>query len=159
MTVMEFQAKKMERIAAAFADFLGTTAEDAIDWHPVGQNGCEGRSALEQAEEIIIVNGIFARLLRGETIDVAKERSQHCNFVDIADAQAQVIASGQDLADTVRNLADSDLERIFPFWRGPVTGEVLIEMPYRNMAYHCGQVNYIQCLSGDSEFHAPPTWL
>ena len=28
-----------------------------------------------------------------------------------------------------------------------------MEMPYRNMAYHAGQVNYVQMLYGDTEFH------
>ena len=38
-------------------------------------------------------------------------------------------------------------------------GITLIEMPYRNMAYHCGQLNFIQTIYGDKEFHLPPTWL
>ena len=38
----------------------------------------------------------------------------------------------------------------------PTSGEVLIDMPYRNMTYHGGQINLIQLLLGDKEFHMAP---
>jgi hypothetical protein len=114
---------------------------------------------LEQVEECIIVNGLFAALLRGEEIDREAARNNRCSFVDAADANVQLVASAQEVADAIRALPDVDLAREFPFWRGPVLGENLIEMPYRNMCYHCGQINFIQTLYGDQEFHVPPTWL
>ena len=37
-----------------------------------------------------------------------------------------------------------------------VIGEVLIDIPTRNMAYHGGQINFLQLLLGDKESHIPP---
>jgi hypothetical protein len=159
MTVQEFQARRIERIAQALAFFVETTREDRLNWEPPVDGAGETRGVLEQVEECVIVNGLFTTLLQGGEVDREAARQQRCNFVDVADANAQLIVSAQQFADAIRALTDADLEREYPFWRGPVRGENLIEMPYRNMSYHCGQINFIQTLYGDQEFHIPPTWL
>jgi hypothetical protein len=159
MTVQEFQAKRTERIAEALAHFVATTREDRLNWEPPADGEGETRGVLEQVEECIIVNGLYAGLLRGEAVDREAAREKRLNFVDVTDASAQLTASGREVAEAIRALSDGDLTREFPFWRGPVRGENLIEMPYRNMCYHCGQVNFIQTLYGDQEFHVPPAWL
>jgi hypothetical protein len=159
MTVMEFQAKKIERIAEALAHYVATTREDRLTWEVPGEGEAKGRSALDMVSECVVTNKMFAALLRGETPDVQAARANAPTFTDAETANAQLIASGKELGAAVRALTDADLARIFPFWRGPVTGEVLIEGGYRNMVYHGGQINFIQCLYGDAEFHVPPTWM
>lgn len=158
MTIGEFQAKKIERIAEALAHFVETTREDRLAWEAPGENGAKGRTVLEQASECVVVNRLFAALLRGEPVDAPTARANAPVYVDSGSACADLRKSGRELAEAVRRLSDSDLERAFPFWRGPVAGEILIEMGYRNMAYHAGQVNFIQTLYGDAEFHVPPMW-
>ena len=37
-------------------------------------------------------------------------------------------------------------------------GKNVILMPMRNMGYHIGQLNLIQMLYGDAEFHVPANW-
>jgi hypothetical protein len=69
------------------------------------------------------------------------------------------MASGTELAAAIRSLNEESLTTAYPHWRGPIVGESMLEVAYRNMAYHAGQVNMIQLLSGDTEFHVPPTWL
>ncbi len=161
MTVSEFQSRRILRISIAVAHFISTTPEDRLSWEPDGLNGAKGRNIFSMASEIVIVNSLVSGLLAG-TITEPIKPSEHLppiNFVDSADAQAQILSSGETLADTVRNMSESDIENVYPHWAGPLKGEILIEMTYRNMAYHAGQINFIQILLGDSEFHVPPgTW-
>ena len=64
----------------------------------------------------------------------------------------------EELAAAIRGLTEEDLERTYPHPRGPRLGANLILICYRNMAYHAGQINYIQTLYGDQEFHVPANW-
>jgi len=161
MTVFEFQARRIERIAEAVAHFVDTTDPTRLDWRPPCEGGIQSRSVLDQLAEIIQVNRYFTALLREETPEpgtVARE-SPTRSFTTVEEGKAQLLASARALADTIRSLDESMLTRTYPHRRGPVLGENLLEMPYRNMAYHAGQMNFIQTLAGDPEFHVPPTWL
>lgn len=157
MTVGEFQAKKIERIAEALAHFVETTRPDRLDWEAPSQGEKPCRSVMEQAAECAVVNRLSLTLLRGETVDPGA-RANLPKYASAQEAREDLTGSAQALAEAVRGMTDEDLARAYPFWRGPVTGDVLIEMAYRNMAYHAGQVNFIQCLYGDNEFHIPSTW-
>lgn len=159
-TLFEFQARKIERMAASLAHFVSTTAPDKLDWCPATDETSQTRSVLAQVKECVGVNRYTAALLRGETPEVPGGPSTpSIEFADSEDAQKQLIDSGHELADAVRALDESALTHVYPHWRGPIAGEIIIEMAYRNMAYHAGQVNMIQLLSGDTEFHVPPSWL
>lgn len=160
MTVCEFQARRIERLAQALAHFIATTQEHKLDWHPEATPGITGRSVYEQISECAAVNCYVAALLRGETPQQTSIRSDPpMKFTGSIDAEKRLTESARELADAVRALKPEDLPLPFPHWRGPISGEILIEMPYRNMAYHAGQINYIQTLYGDTEFHLPGTWI
>lgn len=155
-TIFEFQARKIERMAASLAHFVATTSADRLDWCPATEAASQTRSILAQVSECVQVNRYTAALLRGEAPEFAHLL---LHFSDGEEAQRQLIASGQEFAGAVRALDEGSLTQLYAHWRGPLSGEVLIEAPYRNMAYHAGQVNMIQLLVGDAEFHLPPTWL
>ena len=159
-TLFEFQARKIERMAASLAHFVSTTPEDRLDWCPATDENSRTRSVMMQVSECVGVNRYAAALLR---LEIPKQIPGHnappVTFSNSADAQQQLIDSGRELADAVRALDETALTRLYPHWRGQLAGELIIEMPYRNMAYHAGQVNMIQLLAGDSDFHLPPTWL
>ncbi len=159
MTVFEFQATRIERIAVAFAHFIATTQPDKLDWH-VPLEGAETRTAFEMVGECIRTNRYFAALLRGEHHDGGPRgaNAPPMEFRDAKDAQTQLTDSARELAEAVRQMAISDLDRNYVHWSGAIKGLVMIEMPYRNMAYHAGQVNFIQTLYGDTEFHLPDNW-
>jgi hypothetical protein len=161
ISLFEFQARRIERMAASLADFMSTTAPDRLDWCPATDANSQTRSVMAQVSECVSVNRYCAALLRGETPEQIPGRDgvPPITFSDREDAEGQLIASGRELAGAVRALDAEALTRHYPHWRGPLAGELIIEMPYRNMAYHAGQVNMIQLLSGDTEFHLPPTWL
>jgi hypothetical protein len=160
MTVTEYQATQIERIAQGLAHFVETTRRDRVDWKPTVGEECETRSALEQLGECVTVNRAFTQLLQGESFEGRSPRTMPApKFSSVSDACQQLIDSARTLAEEIRRLGDDILTVTYPTWRGPMAGQKMIEMPYRNMAYHCGQVNLIQLLYGDNDFHVPPSWV
>lgn len=154
MTVQEFQARKIVRNAHAVAHWLATTPEDRLDWCPsTGPESCT-RSAISQIGECISANRRFAAILEGKHPPAPLERYSASS----EQAQRELIESAEQLAAVVQCLPDEALTQEFPTPRGPVAGEFVIDQPNRNMAYHGGQINMIQLLLGDSEFHVPPPW-
>ncbi len=158
MTVMQYVAQQTIRMAEALAHFIQTSHEDRLTWRPGAEGDAPTRSILEQVGECVQVNHLFAALLRGESISTPSGPRPDITFVDAADAQRQLLASAEDLSGAIRGLSEADIERIYQHPRGPMRGENMILMGYRNMAYHAGQINFIQTLYGDMEFHVPPNW-
>jgi hypothetical protein len=151
MTVFEFQAQTIESNAEGFAHFIATTPEDKRDWRPMLEGSAQTRSVLELTSECVLFNRAFAALLRGEEPSLDPPALE-----DGADAQQQLLASARELASVVRGMDDAALERTYPTPFGPMPGAAMIEIPVRNMAYHGGQINLIQILLGDAEFHVAP---
>jgi hypothetical protein len=158
MTVPEYMARQTERMAEALAHFVATTPEDKLVWHPTLEGGSPTRSILEQVGECVSVNRFLAALMRGESVAMPPGGRPEIHFKNGQDAQEQLVTSARELTVAMRALTPEDLVRPYAHPRGPILGENLIIMCYRNMAYHAGQANFIQILYGDTEFHVPPTW-
>ena len=154
MTVQEYMATQTERIAEALAFYLTTTPEDKLDWRPSLTEEVTTRSMLDQVKECVSVNQRFAAMLRGESATSFPEVS----FANGQEAQEQLIASGKVLAEAIRGLSEEGMAQGYQHPRGEILGSSLIMMAYRNMAYHAGQINFIQTLYGDTEFRVPPNW-
>src|SRR5262249_25060420 len=147
MTVQEFQARKTERIAIALSHYVATTPVDKLDWCPAtGEESCT-RSVLDQASECVACNRMIAGLLGA---DLSEDTVK---VTDSDSAQSEIRRSAAELAAVIRELPDEALTRCFQMQNMTLSGEVLIDMPYRNMTYHGGQINLIQLLLGDKEFH------
>ena len=155
MTIAEHIANQTERVADSLADFLSTTPEDRLRWKPECPGSCPTRSALEQVSECVGVNRLVAKVLRGETVTGGYDEIE---FSSGEEAQTILKESATELVAALRTLSDDDLKRVFHHPRAEIPGENLIMMCYRNMAYHAGQINLIQMLAGDPEFHLPPNW-
>lgn len=92
-------------------------------------------------------------LLRGETPPPRGTETHPYHKAE--DAMKDLVASAEELATTIEHLDDSALLRTYETGLGPVKGKFLLEMPVNNMYYHGGQLNLIQLLYGDPEFHVP----
>ncbi len=152
MTIQEYVAEQTVRVAVSLAHFLQTTQEDKRDWLPETTT----RSATQQAGECVGVNRFMAKLISGE--EVLASSLHDYAFESAEDAQNQLVESANLLANAIRAMPEESLERVYQHPRGQIVGRNLIIMPLRNMAYHAGQINFIQTLYGDTEFHVPPTW-
>ncbi|MCW3099690.1 MAG: DinB superfamily [Chthonomonadaceae bacterium] len=159
MHVPEYMATQTERMTDSLANFIATTREDKLAWQPQIEGSVPTRSVLEQVAECVVVNRMIAALLRGETPPPpAVSAAPPLVLATGAEAQEQLRASGTELAGAIRTMTEEDLERAYQHPRGQFLGANLIMMPLRNMAYHAGQINLIQMLAGDPEFHVPPQW-
>ena len=154
MTVQEFQAEKIEGAAKLLAFWLGAMPEDKQSWVPTVEGAAGLRNAREQAAECSAANRFFATLLRGEKAIPFRPFEVKSEYVSSEEAQADLIASAAECAAAIRGMSEEDLEKEYRL-RWPMTGYQVIEFPYRNMTYHGGQVNLLQLLYGDTEFHIP----
>jgi hypothetical protein len=154
MNIPEYVAQQTERTAESFCEFIISTHQDRLDWHPHLEGAAHIRSILEQVAECINVNHTIAALLRGEPPVIG----QLTELGGGEGACERLTESAVDLAGAIRTLTDADLEKTFEHPRGKMLGRNLIVMPMRNMGYHIGQLNLIQMLYGDAEFHVPKNW-
>jgi len=158
MHVPEYMAIQTERMTDSLAHFIASTQEDKLQWQPQTEGSAPTRSVLEQIAECVVVNRMIAAGLRGETPSPPSASGPALVLANGTDAQEQVRSSGAELAAAIRTMTEEDLERMYQHPRGQFVGANLIMMPLRNMAYHAGQINLIQILAGDAEFHVPPQW-
>lgn len=158
MNAQEYMAEQIERMGPILAHYVATTAPDKLTWQPHVEGSAPTRSVLEQIGECIVINHHFAALLRGEEPTMPANSWKGPDIGNSQDAQNQLLASTTELAQAVRTFSDADMQRAYTLRRGVTTGSNLIMMAHRNMAYHAGQINLIQLLTGDSDFHMPPAW-
>lgn len=158
MQVPEYMAAQTERMIDSLAHFLNSTQPEKQNWQPRVEGSAPTRSALEQIAECVLVNRVIAGTLRGETPPPPATQGQTITFETAEEAEQQLRASGAELAAAIRSMTEEDLERTYQHPRGQFLGANVIMMSFRNMAYHAGQINLIQMLAGDPEFHVPPKW-
>ncbi len=155
MQITTYVADQTGRIADALCHYLETTAPERLDWKPELPGSAPTRSIFEQVAECADVNRFFAALLTGSDLPAMPETR---TYPGLESAKTDLQASVEALKAALLALEETDLAREYPHPRGPLLGTSLILTPYRNMAYHAGQINFYQILSGDAEFHAPPNW-
>lgn len=153
MTVFEWQARVTERAAKSLAHYVETTSADRLDWAPVMDNSTDTRSVFELVFECCRLNRKVADVLKGTA--PAKSEPSH-TYRTAREAMDDIHASSAQLAAAIRGLTDECVEKTYTTGLGPVPGAILLEMPASNMQYHSGQINLIQLLYGDPEFHIPP---
>ena len=158
MTVQEYIAGQTERTAGFLAHFIATTPTDKQQWQPQMEGSAPTRSALEQAEECVTVNRRIAALLRGETPPAPGPGASSFTITTAEEAKTLLAESAVEVSAAIRALNEEGMAKTYVLPRGEFVGENLIMLPLRNMIYHMGQVNLIQMLCGDPEFHLPPNW-
>ncbi|WP_395145912.1 DinB family protein [Armatimonas sp.] len=154
MTVQEFQAEKIEGSAKLLAFWLGSMPEDKQSWVPDVSGSAGLRTAREQVAECAAANRFFAALLKGEKPPLFRPFEVKSEYTSLEAAEQDLITSAAECAAVIRGMSDADLEKEYRLRRS-MTGYQIIDFPYRNMAYHAGQINQLQLLYGDTEFHIP----
>ena len=153
MTVQEYQADAIVRAAKTMAHYVQTTEADKRDWTPEVAGAAPLRSTLDMVGECIAVHGIVIALLGGQTPPAGSPFDAPRTFGTVEEGCTQLIARAEEFAGLVRAMTDEDLSREYIGRRGPIIGYAIIELPLRNTYYHCGQINLLQLLYGDAEFH------
>jgi hypothetical protein len=147
-------AEQIERIADSMAYFIETTSPDVLAWNPEMPGSAGSRSILQMVAECVAVNQRFTAKLS----DKDSETIQEPGFESGEEAVKQILDSGRTFAAVIRTLPDEALSSTYLHKGTLISGTYLVVGAYRNMAYHCGQINLIQMLKGDPHFHRPPSW-
>jgi hypothetical protein len=157
MTVQELLGSMVENIAISFAEFIAVTTEELLQ-RGIETSMARTRSGFALAEECVSTNRYVDALLRLEANQTLNRSDIQSTLSSITEAKEQLIESGVQLRRTIEQLRDADLAKQCPHWRGSVRALDLIIGTYRNTAYHSGQINLMQILDGDAEFHLPTNW-
>jgi len=150
-TLGQWQARLIEKSATILATFVESTPEDRLRWRPSIDDQSKTRSVLEQVGECIYANVRFRHVLLGEAVPAAP--AEWDTFASAEEAVMQLKNSAKELADVVAGLDSAGLAKEYMTHRGPMPGALAMQFPVRNMTYHMGQINMIQLLYGDAEFH------
>jgi hypothetical protein len=155
MTVQEYVARVTERKAEDLLAAAHAVMQDSQSWKPLGR----GRTVIDLVAECAITNRMSIKLLHERAWDEAgrEERRQAHAALDTLDkASASLRENTRALAAAIRALPDDQLalEIRLPDETSTVAEDLL--HPYWNMAYHEGQINYIQTLEDQTLEEARP---
>ena len=155
MTFLEQLIKKNRQVSIGLARTFRAMPPDKQTWRPLEM----GRSALDQVQECAGLNRFALEIFRtGEvpgfdTEEFARLKQEH----DTADMALSLLKESTD--QLVAAIEAFPVERLdeaitLPFGGGmPSSFGDLMFVTYWNMAYHVGQINYIQTLYGDNDMH------
>ena len=155
MNAQEYMADQVVRLAESYSQFVESTPADKLLWKPEAPAAEGLRTILEQVSECVAVNLAVVEMLNGRSYPNMADTPVPASAEE---ARAMLTASAASLASALRQLSEADLTRTYTHPKAQMAGTTVLMMAYRNMAYHCGQLNLFQMLYGDPEFHAPSNW-
>jgi hypothetical protein len=152
MSVLEWQARQAEAVAGAVSHWVMTTDQTKLDWTPeLNGNRC-CRSVYDQIEECAgVLNGI-AKLVRGQEWPPEEEKEK-ADYKSGEEACEALKAAAANYAAAMRSADESVLDGTFKMPWGEAPASFMISLAVANMNYHGGQINAIQMMLGDQEFH------
>ncbi len=145
MTIQEYVARATERKAQDLIAAAQAVADDRHDWKPLGY----GRTVLELVAECAVTNEMSIKLLHERVWDDAgraARRKAQAGLDTLEKACRALVENTAALAAAIRAIPDDQLalEIRLPDGTSTVVEDMLHS--YWNMAYHEGQINYIQTL-------------
>jgi uncharacterized damage-inducible protein DinB len=155
VSFQEVAAGMIEKISRDLALLANATPDDKLIWQPMG----EGRTILNQLTEcafanrkwtLILQEGAYRTLTEAERAALSVEPENRDNVLRLLQETTE------ELTATIRALPDEMVATEWPLeWNRTVTRTVAEAClhAYWNMAYHEGQISYIQTLYGDQEEH------
>ena len=156
-TIAQWQARQIEKAAHIMSVFVESSTPEKLKWRPAVDENSKTTSILDQVGECVFANRRFRSILLEEPLPVVPDEFD--TFSSTEDALSQLQASAKALADLVRTLDSAALAKGYNSHRGFMPGALAIQLPVRNMTYHMGQINMIQLLYGDKEFHIDVEFL
>ncbi len=123
---------------------------------PEAEGGSGPRKAIDFTHEVAVVNRRIAARIRREDPGAwpfegwAKAPADRATKPDAVEDFRSSVA---DLKDALDGLTDEQLTELMPMGEKESTPMEQIVFASVHMAYHMGQLNYIQQLAGDMEVH------
>jgi uncharacterized damage-inducible protein DinB len=148
VTVQAYMAALTQKSSEDLIAAIDALPADKQSWSPLDK----GRSALDQAAECAILNGITADLINThafpadfsfETFVADKQKLAE----DWASLKQLLEANTAAAVAAIEAVKDEDLEVVIEMpWGARNIGQI-IAYPYWNMSYHEGQTNFIATLA------------
>lgn len=107
------------------------------------------------AAEVAAFNQMVTKLIQGQEAQFADPQGLEqwaSKFQTSGDIKTDIDASVDGLIAAIERVEDFGKEVMAP-WGQPISIYRLITVTIGHMWYHDGQINYLQCLYGDGEFH------
>lgn len=145
----------LEMARSRFLYGLDKTDPERLNWSPGGA----AKTPLELAGKIAVYLGFLNIILTGAPMP--ERRGELPPAPESLEAAKSVVdgAFGA-LIDGVAGLTEADLERTFiPPWRKETTVREFLWGVPSVVAYHIGQLNYVQMAYGDTDPNIPPDWF
>ncbi len=157
MNPLPILADKIVRSSKLLAYAVETTPAEYHHWKPVavGQTG-EGRTIVDQLFE---VGGIFAKFASIINKTEPVESNVDSETVESSVAIKFLSDSAESLSSAILAMDPERLSEVHDLGWAKMPIAFMLEMAHNNAIYHFGQVNYMQLLLGDKEFHMPPGFL
>lgn len=146
LTVQEYVARATEQKAQNLIAAAEGVAEGKQNWKPLDQ----GRSVIDQVAECAAMNGAVIQVLRDHAWDESGSeafQTTHASLDTLDKAVGRLRENTLALAAAIRAVPDDSLESPVSLPWGDTNMADFLLMAYWNMAYHEGQVGYIQTLS------------
>ncbi|MCS6902746.1 MAG: DinB family protein [Candidatus Bipolaricaulota bacterium] len=142
MDLRETEIKRIEKISELLLKAARAVPKDKQNWKPMPT----GKSAHEILAHLGMANYFFAALLKGAAPAQMNEPKTYDDALKLFEQ------SKSELTQTIRSMppAQFDEKRTMP-WGEERSIKDLITSPMPHMAYHWGQINYLQTLWGDQE--------
>jgi uncharacterized damage-inducible protein DinB len=157
MTIGQWQARQIQRSARILSHFVLSTREDRLRWCPATEDDSKTRSVMDLVGECVEANRRILAYIRGDQI--GPRPASFDIYPTVGEAVEALHASADDLAAEIAKLGPDDLMREVQTHRGPMPAALAMQFPMRNMTYHMGQINMIQLLYGDTEFHINESFM
>lgn len=157
LTIQDYAARTLEKGADDLIQAALRLPEDKQEWQPLDR----GRTALNQMAECAFLNGLFTTVVEQrawsdlDREQMARERAA-LNTLD--KAVATLRQNTARLAAAVRATPDEALGMTIalpPSLRGSRSLAECFLLPFWNMSYHEGQINYIASVSDVAQAPAP----
>ena len=153
MRLQDFMAERYEGIGRFVAHWIETTPPETRTWLPPVPGSAMTRTIADMLAEFICVNRYVLSAFGQGTAPEGHPMHARPDFDTLEEGIATFLAGVQAVAACYRTMDDADLEAEHTFAGRTIRGVDMLEIPYRNLCYHGGQINLLQLLAGDSEMH------
>ena len=152
MNLQQLESRRVQAMAQIFLEAARHVPPDKADWKPDPR----AKSAHEIVSHLAKANGLFLNILRGEppTGDTAPDTEGK----RYEDSLAEFERSAQELAEAIATVPDEHLnDPIVLPWGKTWKRKWLFSAASDHIAYHWGQIGYLQTLWGDAtDYHLIP---
>ena len=150
MGMQRFESLRVESLMEILTQTAKQVPDDKLDWKP----DTNGKSSSEIVHHLIGANHAFAAMIRGQDVPTGNKQDFSIQPGSMDDAFGELHKSGLHLSEAIAEVSDEQLRESKQMpWGETWTMTRLVSAPSAHIAYHWGQLAYLQTLWGDQKDH------